>query len=54
MGAKVLASMAFVALLVAGGPVRAVEVAGADHNDAALLEGDELVAAVLDLARSLP
>ncbi|MGH3791781.1 MAG: alpha/beta hydrolase [Pseudonocardiaceae bacterium] len=38
----------------AGGPVRAVEVAGADHNDSALLEGDELVAAVLDLARSLP
>ncbi|MGH3947156.1 MAG: alpha/beta hydrolase [Pseudonocardiaceae bacterium] len=38
----------------AGGPVRTVEVAGADHNDAALLEGNELVAAVLDLARQLP
>ncbi|MBV8541707.1 MAG: alpha/beta hydrolase [Pseudonocardiales bacterium] len=38
----------------AGGPVRAVEVVGADHNDAALLEGDQLVATVLDLARSLP
>jgi fermentation-respiration switch protein FrsA (DUF1100 family) len=38
----------------AGGPVRAVEVVGANHNDAALLEGNELVAAVLDLARSLP
>jgi len=38
----------------AGGPVRTVEVVGADHNDDALLEGTELVAAVLDLARSLP
>jgi pimeloyl-ACP methyl ester carboxylesterase len=38
----------------AGGPVRAVEVLGADHNDAALVEGNLLVAAVLDLARSLP
>ena len=38
----------------AGGPVRAVSVAGADHNDAALLEGTELIAAVLDLARLLP
>jgi fermentation-respiration switch protein FrsA (DUF1100 family) len=37
----------------AGGPVRVVEIAGADHNDAALLEGNELVAAVVDLARSL-
>lgn len=37
----------------AGGPVRAVEVVGANHNDAALLEGNELVAAVIDLARSL-
>ncbi|MDQ3761354.1 MAG: alpha/beta hydrolase [Actinomycetota bacterium] len=37
----------------AGGPVRAVEVVGADHNDAALLEGNELIAAVLGLARSL-
>jgi fermentation-respiration switch protein FrsA (DUF1100 family) len=38
----------------AGGPVWTTEVVGADHNDAALLEGNELVAAVLDLARSLP
>jgi fermentation-respiration switch protein FrsA (DUF1100 family) len=37
----------------AGGPARAVTVVGADHNDAALLEGSVLVAAVLDLARSL-
>jgi pimeloyl-ACP methyl ester carboxylesterase len=37
----------------AGGPVRRVEIAGADHNDAALLESNELVAAVVDLARSL-
>jgi pimeloyl-ACP methyl ester carboxylesterase len=37
----------------AGGLVRVVDVAGADHNDAALLEGRELIAAVLDLARSL-
>jgi uncharacterized protein len=38
----------------AGGPVRVVEVMGAHHNDAALLEGNELVTAVLDLVRSLP
>ncbi len=37
----------------AGGLVQAVEVIGADHNDAALLEGNELVAAVLEVARSL-
>jgi uncharacterized protein len=37
----------------AGDPVRVIEVVGADHNDAALLEGNELVAAVVDLARSL-
>ncbi|MGH3841854.1 MAG: alpha/beta hydrolase [Pseudonocardiaceae bacterium] len=37
----------------AGGPVRAVPVVGADHNDAALVEGNVLIAAVLDLARSL-
>ncbi|MGH3671773.1 MAG: alpha/beta hydrolase, partial [Pseudonocardiaceae bacterium] len=37
----------------AGGPVRVVEVVGADHNDAVLLEGNELVAVVLDLARTL-
>jgi fermentation-respiration switch protein FrsA (DUF1100 family) len=34
----------------AGGPVHAVEVVGADHNDAVLLEGNELVDAVLELA----
>ncbi|MFY9808022.1 MAG: alpha/beta fold hydrolase [Pseudonocardiaceae bacterium] len=34
----------------AGGSVRVIEVVGADHNDAALLEGNELVAAVFDLA----
>lgn len=37
----------------AAGPVRTVEIAGADHNDAALLEGNELIAAVVDLARLL-
>lgn len=37
----------------AGGPVHVIEVVGADHNDAALLEGNELVAAVVDLARLL-
>jgi fermentation-respiration switch protein FrsA (DUF1100 family) len=37
----------------AGGLVRVIEVAGADHNDAALLEGNDLIAAVFDLARSL-
>jgi alpha-beta hydrolase superfamily lysophospholipase len=31
--------------------VRLVEVAGADHNDAALLDGPELVGAVVELAR---
>ncbi len=30
---------------------RSVEVAGADHNDLALLSGDAVVRAVLDLAR---
>ncbi|MDQ5856297.1 MAG: alpha/beta fold hydrolase [Actinomycetota bacterium] len=30
----------------AGGPVRTVEVAGADHNDPALLIGDELIEAI--------
>ena len=30
----------------AGGPVRTVEVAGADHNDPALLTGDELIDAI--------
>jgi uncharacterized protein len=37
----------------AAGPVRVIEVVGADHNDAALLESNELVAAVADLARLL-
>ena len=37
----------------AAGPVRVVEMVGADHNDNALLEGNELVAAVVDLARLL-
>ena len=34
----------------AGGPVRVVEVVGADHNDTALLEGNALTAAIFDLA----
>jgi fermentation-respiration switch protein FrsA (DUF1100 family) len=34
----------------AAGPVRVVAVAGADHNDAALLWGQQLVDAVVDLA----
>ncbi|HET6533920.1 MAG TPA: alpha/beta fold hydrolase [Actinoplanes sp.] len=34
----------------AAGPVRVVAVAGADHNDAVLLTGAQLVAAVRDLA----
>ncbi|MQA14458.1 MAG: alpha/beta hydrolase [Pseudonocardiaceae bacterium] len=34
----------------AGGPVEVVVVAGADHNDPALLDGAELVAAVVELA----
>ena len=34
----------------AGRLVRAVEVPGADHNDAVLLDGTEVVRAVLDLA----
>ena len=37
----------------AGGPVQAVPVVGADHNDPALLEGSVLLAAVLKLAGSL-
>jgi fermentation-respiration switch protein FrsA (DUF1100 family) len=38
----------------AGGPVRVVQVPGADHNDDVLLEGNELIAAVVELARTLP
>jgi hypothetical protein len=34
----------------AGGPVRVVEVAGADHNDRALLDGRQLIDAVVALA----
>jgi uncharacterized protein len=34
----------------AGGAVRVIEVAGADHNDPALLDGIELIDAVADLA----
>lgn len=37
----------------AAGPARTVEIPRADHNDAALLEGNELIATVVDLARSL-
>jgi uncharacterized protein len=32
------------------GPTRLVAVEGADHNDRALLDGDELIAAVVGLA----
>lgn len=35
---------------LAGGPVRVVVVAGADHNDAALVHGAEVVRAVVELA----
>jgi hypothetical protein len=35
----------------AAGPVRLVEVAGADHNDRALLDGVELIDAVVELAK---
>ncbi len=38
----------------AGGLVRTVEVAGADHNDTALLAGDELLSAVLDVSGRAP
>jgi hypothetical protein len=34
------------AAAAAGGPVRTVEVAGADHNDPPLLIGDELIEAI--------
>jgi pimeloyl-ACP methyl ester carboxylesterase len=34
----------------AAGPTGLVEVKGADHNDRALLDGAELIAAVVDLA----
>jgi alpha-beta hydrolase superfamily lysophospholipase len=35
---------------VAAGETRVVEIAGADHNDLALLEGEELIEAVVELA----
>jgi pimeloyl-ACP methyl ester carboxylesterase len=35
---------------VAAGETRVVEIAGADHNDHALLEGEKLVEAVVELA----
>jgi uncharacterized protein len=34
----------------AGGPTRAVEIEGADHNDRALLDGAQLIDAVVELA----
>jgi uncharacterized protein len=34
----------------AAGPVRVVALPGADHNDAALIHGPEVVAAVVDAA----
>jgi hypothetical protein len=34
----------------AGGPTRAVEIEGADHNDRALLDGALLIEAVVELA----
>jgi fermentation-respiration switch protein FrsA (DUF1100 family) len=37
----------------AAGPVRVVAVAGADHNDASLLNGRQLVNAIADLARDI-
>ena len=37
----------------AAGPVRVVEIAGADHNDAVLTHGADLVAAVVDLADAM-
>jgi uncharacterized protein len=35
---------------VAAGETRVVEIAGADHNDPALLEGEKLIEAILELA----
>jgi pimeloyl-ACP methyl ester carboxylesterase len=37
----------------AAGPVRVVAVEGADHNDASLLDGGQLITAVTDLAREV-
>jgi pimeloyl-ACP methyl ester carboxylesterase len=38
---------------VAAGETRVVEIAGADHNDPALLEGEKLIEAVVELARRI-
>jgi uncharacterized protein len=37
----------------AAGETRVVEIAGADHNDLALLEGEKLVEAVVELAEGV-
>jgi uncharacterized protein len=37
----------------AAGPVRLIAVDGADHNDAALLTGGQLLAAIRDLSDQL-
>jgi hypothetical protein len=37
-------------IAAAGGPTRAVEIEGADHNDRALLDGAQLIEAVVELA----
>ncbi len=37
----------------AAGPTRTVVVAGADHNDRVLLDGDQLIDAVADLAHQI-
>jgi uncharacterized protein len=34
----------------ARGPTRVVEIQGADHNDRALLDGEKLIAAIVELA----
>lgn len=38
----------------AGGPVTVVAIAGADHNDASLLAGPELITAIVALADQMP
>jgi hypothetical protein len=38
---------------VAGGETRVVEIAGADHNDPALLDGQKLIQAVVELAERI-
>ena len=37
----------------AAGPTRVLEIEGADHNDSSLLAGDQLVDAVVALARQV-